>query len=473
MNFILNKLKLTNFKTKIKNDFFIKGLNINIIENIVKKRNEPKWMLDFRLKSYNCWVKMKEPHWSNISYHNLNYQDYCYYSAPYKIKSNNKNIKDSFNKLGINLSNKFNKNKIAIDAVFDSISIKTTYQKYLKKLGIIFCSINEAIIKFPNIIKSYLGTVVKFNDNYFAALNSAVFSDGTFIYIPNNISCPIDLFTYFRINNPTIGQFERTLIIVENNSKLNYIEGCSAPIYKKYQLHAAVVEIIINNNSKVKYSTLQNWAVNEKNKKNGILNFVTKRALCKGNNSKMSWIQLELGAAITWKYPSVILKGNNSKGNFYSITLTDNLQQADTGTKMIHIGKNTKSFILSKSIVAGNSNNIYRSIVNITNNAINSTNYTQCDTLIINKTAKSYTFPHIKINNNSSDVAHEAYINKIRKDQLLFCLQRGLSKEKSIYLLINGLCKDIFIKMPNEFYIEAEILLTNIIKQIINFKKKN
>lgn len=451
------------FFTKLKNDKIKSGINKNTIYNISKKRNEPFWMLKFRLKAYKSWLNMTEPHWLKATYEPLNYQNYIYYSAPNCESSDNKNekkyltkeVKETFNKLGVPIQE--NK-KIAMDAIFDSVSVSTTYYNQLKKLGIIFCSFNTAIQKYPKLVKKYLGTVVPLNDNFFASLNSAVASDGTFVYIPKNTKCPMELSTYFRINSKKTGQFERTIIIADENSYVSYIEGCSAPIHDKYQLHAAVVEVFLHKNSEVKYSTVQNWFSGEK-KGGGILNFVTKRALCNGKNSKISWIQSETGSAITWKYPSAILQGDNSIGNFYSVALTNNNQVADTGTKMIHIGKNTKSTIISKSIATGESDNTYRGLVKITKNADNSRNFTQCDAMLIGKNCGSHTFPYIEVKNSGAQIEHEASTSRISEDQLFYFLQRGINEENAISMIVNGFCKKIFSELPLEFAVEAKQLL--------------
>ncbi|QJC34233.1 Fe-S cluster assembly protein SufB [Enterobacteriaceae endosymbiont of Donacia cinerea] len=454
------------FFTKLKNEKFIPGINLDIIYKISKIRNEPKWMLNFRLQGYYSWINKKEPHWLNGFYKKLNYQNYIYYSAPLNnLKFNNhiKNkyltseVKKTFNKLNIPINNNPH---IAVDAIFDSVSVITTNQKKLLNKGIIFCSLNEAIINYPELVKKYLGSVVPANDNYFASLNAAVASDGTFIYIPKNIRCPIDLSTYFRINEKNIGQFERTILIADENSYLNYIEGCSAPIRNNSQLHAAVVEVILHKNAQVNYSTVQNWFSGNLKNKGGILNFVTKRAICKGENSKMSWTQSETGAAITWKYPSVILEGDNSSGEFFSVSLTNGNQQADTGTKMIHIGKNTKSKIISKSISTENSKNTYRGLVSINKFAKNSRNFTQCDSILVGSKCSTHTYPVLKILNNTAQVEHEATTSQIEEDQIFFCLQRGLDIENAISLIINGFCREVFVKFPLEFAVEAQKLLS-------------
>ncbi|QJC33820.1 Fe-S cluster assembly protein SufB [Enterobacteriaceae endosymbiont of Donacia provostii] len=463
-DFKKNSMYKEGFSTELKNTEFTPGININIIYKISKIRNEPKWMLEFRLKGYNFWINKKEPHWLNGYYKKLNYQNYIYYSAPLynKLNNNVKNkyftdeVKKTFNKLKLPIQNNSN---IAIDAIFDSVSVITTNQKKLLDKGIIFCSLNYAIKNYPKLVQKYLGSVVPADDNFFAALNAAVISDGTFIYIPKNTKCPLDLSTYFRINQKNFGQFERTILIADENSYVNYIEGCSAPIRNNSQLHAAVVEVILHKNAQVNYSTVQNWFAGKKNS-GGILNFVTKRAICHGKNSKMSWTQSETGAAITWKYPSVILKGDNSIGEFYSVSLTNNNQQADTGTKMIHIGKNTKSTIISKSISTEKSKNTYRSIVYINKYAENSRNFTQCDSILIGSKCSTHTYPNLQILNNTSQVEHEASTSKIEEDQIFFCLQRGLSLEDAISLIVNGFCKEIFMKFPLEFAVEAQKLLS-------------
>lgn len=456
------------FFTKLKTDKFTKGLNKNIVTAISEKRKEPEWMLNFRIKAYNEWVKMKEPHWLNANYKKLNYQDYIYYSAPVSNNTNHKNVKvdknnqfltkevkKTFSKLGIPTQEK---KKVAVDAIFDSVSVSTTYKNKLAKKGIIFCSFIEAVHNYPDIVKKYLGTVVPINDNFFAALNASVVSDGTFIYIPKGIKCPMELSTYFRINESKTGQFERTLIIADENSYLSYIEGCSAPVRKSYQLHAAVVEVILHKNAEVKYSTVQNWFPGKNG--GGILNFVTKRALCQGQNSKMSWTQSETGSAITWKYPSVILKGDKSIGKFYSVAFTNNHQQADTGTKMIHIGNNTTSTIISKGISAGKSDNTYRGLVKILPNAKNSRNYTQCDSMLIGNKCGAHTFPYIDVQNNSSQVEHEATTSSISEEQLFYCMQRGINENDAISMIVNGFCQSIFNKLPLEFALEAQKLLS-------------
>ncbi len=445
------------FYTKIKNKKIKKGINKKTIKKIFQKKNEPIWMLKIRLKAYKKWIKMKEPHWANFKYDKINYQKYIYYSSPYS-KNNNfftKEVKNTFKKLNLHINNK---SKIGIDAIFDSVSVKTTYKKKLLKLGIIFCSINEAIKKYPKLVKKYICKIVPIGDNFYSTLNTAVSSDGTFIYVPPNIKCPIDLSSYFRINALNTGQFERTLIILEKNSYLNYFEGCSAPIIKNYQLHAAVVEIILYDNSEIKYFTVQNWFPGNLFKKNGILNFVTKRALCIGKKSKISWVQLETGSAITWKYPSTILKGNKSIGNFFSISFTKLNQQTDTGTKIIHIGKKTKSIILSKSISMNYSKNTYRSLVKINKKSKNSKNFTKCDSLIIGKNSSSHTFPSIYSENKNANIEHEASSSYIKEEQIFYLLQRGIKKNKALSMIITGFCQNILDMLPLEFALEAKQL---------------
>lgn len=450
------------FFTKLKTDEFSKGINEQIVRAISQKREEPEWMLNFRLQAYEAWIKMKEPHWLKAKYQPINYQQYSYYSAPFCNKDDNKKhsfltkeVEETFNKLGIPVEEN---NKIAIDAIFDSVSVSTTSQSKLAKKGIIFCSFIEAIHKYPDIVRTYLGKVVPIHDNFFASLNSAVASDGTFVYIPKGVHCPMELSTYFRINSSKTGQFERTLIIADDDSYVSYIEGCSAPIRDSYQLHAAVVEVILNKNAEVKYSTVQNWFAGEKS--GGILNFVTKRALCNGENSKMSWTQSETGSAITWKYPSVILKGNNSVGKFYSIALTNKNQKADTGTKMIHIGNNTKSTIISKGIASGVSDNTYRGLVKIMSTANNARNFTQCDSMLIGNNCGAHTFPYIDVHNSNAQVEHEATTSRISYEQLFYCTQRGINENDAISMIVNGFCKSIFTELPLEFAIEAQKLLS-------------
>ena len=453
------------FSTNIKKDNFPTGINEEIIRLISEKKNEPKFMLDFRLKSYNRWKNLVEPKWSILKYNNIDFQQIIYYSAPQKKKSNtweeiDPELKITFEKLGIPLTEQKRLANVAVDAVFDSVSIATTFKSELAKFGVIFCSISDAIKLYPDLIEKYMGSVVPIGDNFYAALNSAVFSDGSFCYIPKNVKCPLELSTYFRINDEFSGQFERTLIIAEENSYVSYLEGCTAPQYDTNQLHAAIVELIVLENAEIKYSTVQNWYAGDKLGKGGIYNFVTKRGLCLGKNSKISWTQVETGSAITWKYPSCILIGENSKGEFYSVALTNNFQQADTGTKMFHIGKKTKSRIIAKGISAGNSKNSYRGLVKISQRALYSRNYSQCDSLLIGHQSIANTFPYIQVQNKNSKIEHEASTSKIAEDQIFYFLQRGISLEKTISLIINGFCQDVFNQLPLEFAAEADRLLS-------------
>ncbi|MCD6069360.1 MAG: sufb [Bacteroidetes bacterium] len=458
------------FTTDIESDTFKKGLNEEVIRLLSHKKNEPEWMLEYRLKAYRYWLTMKEPdHWAYFQYPRVNFQDISYYSAPKKkpvlnsLDEVDPELLKTFEKLGISLEEQkrltgVNSN-IAVDAVFDSISVKTTFRETLAEKGIIFCSFSEAVQEHPDLIKKYMGMVVPYTDNYYAALNGAVFSDGSFCYIPKGVRCPMELSTYFRINSSGTGQFERTLIVADEESYVSYLEGCTAPQRDENQLHAAVVEIIAHKNAEVKYSTVQNWYPGDKNGVGGIYNFVTKRGLCVGDYSKISWTQVETGSAITWKYPSVILKGDNSVGEFYSVALTNNHQQADTGTKMIHIGKNTKSTIISKGISAGVSNNSYRGLVQIRKGALNARNFSQCDSLLMGDKCGAHTFPYIEIKDKSAVVEHEATTSKIGEDQLFYCNQRGISTEKAIGLIVNGYCREVLNKLPMEFAIEAQKLL--------------
>ncbi|EMH2394667.1 Fe-S cluster assembly protein SufB [Proteus mirabilis] len=465
------------FYTDISTDTLDKGLNEAVVRAISAKRNEPEWMLEFRLDAYRHWLEMEEPHWLKADYPSLNYQDYSYYSAPSCgaccangscASGNNeavstqetqdyltKEVEDAFNQLGVPVREG---QSVAVDAIFDSVSVSTTYREELAKHGVIFCSFGEAIQEYPELVRQYLGTVVSSHDNYFAALNAAVASDGTFVYIPKGVRCPMELSTYFRINAAQTGQFERTILIADEGSYVSYIEGCSAPVRDSYQLHAAVVEVIIHKDAEVKYSTVQNW-FSGGDSKGGILNFVTKRALCEGENAKMSWTQSETGSAITWKYPSVILKGDNSTAEFFSVALTNGNQQADTGTKMIHIGKNTKSTIISKGISAGKSQNSYRGLVKVLPGAQNARNYTQCDSMLIGTECGAHTFPYVEVMNNSAQLEHEATTSRIGEDQLFYCRQRGLSEDDAISMIVNGFCKDVFSELPLEFAVEAQKLL--------------
>jgi len=442
------------------------GLNENIIKLISKKKNEPSWLLKWRLNAFSTFKKMKSPNWANLKIPKIDFQEISYYSAP-KQKSKLKSLKDvdpellkTFEKLGISLKEQERLSGVAVDAVIDSISIGTTFKEKLGELGIIFCSFSEAVEEHPELIKKYLGMVVPKNDNYFAALNSAVFSDGSFCYIPKGVRCPMELSTYFRINASNTGQFERTLIVADDNSSVSYLEGCTAPMRDENQLHAAVVEIFAGENAEVKYSTVQNWYPGDKNGKGGIFNFVTKRGICYGDYSKISWTQVETGSAITWKYPSCILKGHHSKGEFYSVAVTNNYQQADTGTKMIHIGKNTKSKIISKGISAGFSQNSYRGQVRVMKRATESRNFSQCDSLLLGNNCGAHTFPYIDIENKSSMVEHEATTSKIGEDKIFYCLQRGIDEENAIALIVNGYAKEVLNQLPMEFSVEAQKLLS-------------
>ncbi|MFN6065847.1 MAG: Fe-S cluster assembly protein SufB, partial [Pseudanabaena sp.] len=429
------------------------------------KKNEPEFMLEFRLKAYRQWLKMQEPTWAHVDYPAIDYQDIVYYSAPKQSKKKasldevDPELLDTFEKLGISLSEQKRLANVAVDAIFDSVSVATTFKKDLAKVGVIFCSISEAMHEYPELIKRYLASVVPITDNYFSALNSAVFSDGSFVYIPKGVKCPMDLSTYFRINNGESGQFERTLIVAEEGSYVSYLEGCTAPMFDTNQLHAAVVEIVALDDAEVKYSTVQNWYAGDKNGKGGIYNFVTKRGLCKGKNSKISWTQVETGSAITWKYPSCVLVGENSVGEFYSVALTNNKQQADTGSKMVHIGKNTRSKIVSKGISAGGSQNSYRGLVKISPKAEGARNYSQCDSMLIGDCSQANTFPYIQVQNNTARVEHEASTSKIGEEQLFYFQQRGIAVEDAVSMIISGFCKEVFNALPMEFAVEADKLL--------------
>jgi len=453
------------FVTDIDSITLPKGLNENTVEQISKIKEEPNFLLEWRLKSFRQWQKMSEPTWQNVHYTKINYQDISYYSAPKKkpkLKSLDEvdpTLRETFTKLGISLEEQKRLSNVAVDAVFDSVSVATSFKETLSKFGIIFCSFSDAVKNHPELIKKYLGTVVPYTDNFFAALNSAVFSDGSFVYIPKGVRCPMELSTYFRINAANTGQFERTLIIADEGAYVSYLEGCTAPMRDENQLHAAVVELIALDNAEIKYSTVQNWYPGDKNGKGGIYNFVTKRGAARGINSKISWTQVETGSAITWKYPSCILQGNNSIGEFYSVALTNNYQQADTGTKMIHLGKNTSSTIISKGISAGKSNNSYRGLVKVSKNADNARNFSQCDSLLIGDKCGAHTFPYIDINNSTAQVEHEATTSKIGEDQVFYLNQRGISTEDAIGLIVNGYCKEILNQLPMEFAVEAQKLL--------------
>ncbi len=453
------------FTTNIEADEAPKGLNENIIRFISAKKNEPEWMLEWRLKAYQQWLKMKEPNWGNLQYPPIDFQDIIYYSAPKQkitidsLDDIDPELKRTFDKLGISLDEQKRLSGVAVDAVIDSVSIATTFKKELAEQGIIFCSISEAIQEHPELVRQYLSSVVPVTDNYFTALNSAVFTDGSFCYIPKGVRCPMELSTYFRINAENTGQFERTLIVAEAGSYVSYLEGCTAPIRDENQLHAAVVEIVALDNAEVKYSTVQNWYPGDKDGKGGIYNFVTKRGICKGDNSKISWTQVETGSAITWKYPSVILKGDNSVGEFYSVAVTNNYQQADTGTKMMHIGKNTKSRIVSKGISAGFSQNSYRGLVQVAKQASNARNFSQCDSMLLGDKCGAHTFPYIEVKNSTAQVEHEATTSKIGEDQLFYCNQRGIDTETAVALIINGFAKEVMNQLPMEFAVEAQKLL--------------
>jgi Fe-S cluster assembly protein SufB len=453
------------FVTNIHADEAPMGLNEDIVRFISAKKNEPQWMLEWRLKAFRQWLKMEEPTWANVKFPPINFQDIIFYSAPKQRPSLNSvddidpELKRTFDKLGISLDEQKRITGVAVDVVVDSVSIATTFKEQLSKLGIIFCSISEAIQKHPDLVKKYMGSVVPATDNYFAALNSAVFSDGSFCFIPKGVRSPMELSTYFRINAENTGQFERTLIIAEEGSYVSYLEGCTAPMRDENQLHAAIVELIAHEKAEIKYSTVQNWYPGDKEGRGGIYNFVTKRGICEGDHSKISWTQVETGSAITWKYPSVILKGDHSVGEFYSVAVTNNHQQADTGTKMMHLGKNTKSRIVSKGISAGVSNNSYRGLVHINKKATNSRNFSQCDSLLLGDKCGAHTFPYIEVKNNSSIVEHEATTSKIGEDQVFYCNQRGIDTETAVALIINGFAKEVMNQLPMEFAVEAQKLL--------------
>ena len=453
------------FITDIESDFAPKGLNEDTVRFISTKKGEPEWLLELRLKAYKHWLSMPEPHWANVSFPAIDYQDAFYYaapksaSAPKSLDELDPKLLETYKKLGIPLREQEMLAGIAVDAVFDSVSVVTTFREKLHKAGVIFCSISEAVQKYPELVKKYMGSVVPYTDNKHACLNAAVFTDGTFVYIPEGVRCPMELSTYFRINEAKTGQFERTLIIAEKSSYVSYLEGCTAPKRDENQLHAAVVELIAMDDAEIKYSTVQNWYPGDENGKGGIYNFVTKRGICKGNRSKISWTQVETGSAITWKYPSCVLQGDDSIGEFYSVALTNNYQQADTGTKMIHIGKNTKSRIISKGISAGKSNNTYRGLVRISGKAENARNYTQCDSLLIGPNCGAHTVPYIENKSMSATIEHEASTSKIGEDQLFYCRQRGISQEEAVTLIVNGFCREVLQHMPMEFAVEAQKLV--------------
>lgn len=453
------------FVTDIDTEIIPIGLNEDVVRLISAKKGEPEWLLEFRLKAFAYWQTIEMPHWAHLNLPEIDYQSISYYAAPRK-KEGPKSMDEvdpelvkTFNKLGIPLEEQMMLSGMAVDAVMDSVSVKTTFKEKLAEMGIIFCSFSEAVKDYPDLVKKYLGSVVPYRDNFFAALNSAVFSDGSFVYIPKGVRCPMELSTYFRINAANTGQFERTLIVADDDAYVSYLEGCTAPMRDENQLHAAIVEIIAHDRAEVKYSTVQNWYPGDKNGKGGIYNFVTKRGLCKGDGSKISWTQVETGSAITWKYPSCILAGDNSVGEFYSVAVTNNHQQADTGTKMIHLGKNTKSTIVSKGISAGYSQNSYRGLVKITKRADNARNHSQCDSLLLGDKCGAHTFPYMEINNETAMVEHEATTSKISEDQLFYCNQRGISTEDAVGLIVNGYAKEVMNKLPMEFAVEAQKLL--------------
>lgn len=453
------------FVTDIETDVIPVGLSEDVVRHISAVKGEPEWLLEFRLKAYRHWLTMKMPDWAHLQIPEIDYDAISYYAAPrQKAKPGSMDevdpqLRKTFDRLGIPLEEQMRLSGVAVDAVMDSVSVKTTYRDKLAELGVIFCSISEAVKDYPDLVKRYLGTVVSYRDNFFAALNSAVFSDGSFVYIPKGVRCPMELSTYFRINAAGTGQFERTLIVADDDAYVSYLEGCTAPMRDENQLHAAIVEIIVEDRAEVKYSTVQNWYPGDSEGRGGIYNFVTKRGLCRGDRSKLSWTQVETGSAITWKYPSCILRGDNSVGEFYSVAVTNNFQQADTGTKMIHIGKNTTSTIVSKGISAGRSQNSYRGLVKIAKDATNCRNYTQCDSLLLSDTCGAHTFPYIDVQNDSSVVEHEATTSKINEDQLFYCNQRGIATEDAIGLIVNGYAKEVMNKLPMEFAVEAQKLL--------------
>jgi Fe-S cluster assembly protein SufB len=453
------------FTTDVEYEEFPTGLNEDVVRLISEKKDEPEWMTEFRLKAYRAWTEMEEPDWFNATYESPKFNDLQYYSAPKKkpkvdsLDDIDPNIRETYEKLGIPLEEQKMLSGVAVDAVFDSVSIFTSFKEKLAEAGVIFCSISEAIQKYPELVKKYMGSVVPARDNFYSALNSAVFSDGSFCYVPKDTICPMELSTYFRINNMNSGQFERTLIIAEDNSHVSYLEGCTAPMYDEHQLHAAVVELVAMENAEIKYSTIQNWYSGDEDGKGGIYNFVTKRGACRGDNSKISWTQLETGSAVTLKYPSVILQGDNSVGEFFSVAVTNKRQQADTGTKMIHIGKNTKSTIISKGISAGRSDNSYRGEVKISKKADNARNYSQCDSMLIGQTCGAHTFPYIESSNPTAKVEHEATTSRVGEDQIFYLQQRGISEDDAISLIVNGFCKEVLKELPMEFAVEANKLL--------------
>ena len=463
---LANKAYEFGFVSKIKTEIIESGLNEDIIRLISKKKNEPEWLLEFRLTAYRHWLTMPMPTWAHLNIPPIDYQAISYYADPLKKSKENSNkeidpeLMKTFEKLGIPLEERLALSGTAVDAVMDSVSVKTTFKEELKEKGIIFCSMSEAVQEYPDLVRKYLGSVVNYRDNFFAALNTAVFSDGSFVYIPKGVRCPMELSTYFRINAANTGQFERTLIVADDDSYVSYLEGCTAPMRDENQLHAAIVEIVVNDNAEVKYSTVQNWYPGDAEGKGGVYNFVTKRGDCRGRGSKLSWTQVETGSAITWKYPSCILRGDNSQGEFYSVALTNNYQQADTGTKMIHLGKNTRSTIISKGISAGKSQNSYRGLVRVSKNADGARNYSQCDSLLLGNECGAHTFPYMDIHNNGAVIEHEATTSKISEEQLFYCNQRGIGTEEAIGLIVNGYAKEVLNKLPMEFAIEAQKLLS-------------
>ncbi len=454
------------FVTDIDMHIIPKGLDENVVRYISQMKGEPEWMLDFRLEAFRYWLTLTPPTWAHLDIPEIDFQDISYFAAPKQkegpesLDEVDLEVRKTFDKLGISLEEQMRLSGIAVDAVMDSVSVKTTYKDKLAELGVIFCSISEAIKDYPDLVKKYLGSVVNYRDNFYAALNSAVFSDGSFVYIPKGVRCPMELSTYFRINAKDTGQFERTLIVADDDAYVSYLEGCTAPMRDENQLHAAIVEIVVEDRAEVKYSTVQNWYPGDKDGKGGIYNFVTKRGLCRGDFSKISWTQVETGSAITWKYPSCILQGDNSVGEFYSVAVTNNHQQADTGTKMIHIGKNTRSTIVSKGISSGLSQNSYRGLVKVLPKATNSRNFTQCDSLLLTDTCGAHTFPYIDVQNDSSVVEHEATTSKINEEQIFYCNQRGIPTEDAIGLIVNGYAKEVMAKLPMEFAVEAQKLLS-------------
>ena len=452
------------FETDVEQDTFPPGMDDGVVRAISEIKKEPEWLLNWRLKAYNHWLNMKEPTWANVKYSPIDYQSISYYSAPRKKSAGSLDeidpeILETYTKLGIPLDEQKMMEGVAVDAVFDSVSVATTFKETLKKAGVIFCSFSEAVQEHPDLVRKYLGSVVPYTDNFYATLNSAVFSDGSFVFIPKGVRCPMELSTYFRINAANTGQFERTLIVAEEDSHVSYLEGCTAPMRDENQLHAAVVELVALENAEIKYSTVQNWYPGDKDGKGGIYNFVTKRGACRGNKSKISWTQVETGSAITWKYPSCILQGDDSIGEFYSVALTNNYQQADTGTKMIHLGKNTKSTIISKGISAGKGQQTYRGEVKIMKSAENARNYSQCDSILIGGDCGAHTFPYIDVRNSSAQMEHEATTSNIGEDQLFYCNQRGISTEDAVSLIVNGFCKEVFKELPMEFAVEAQKLM--------------